>query len=190
MPLRTDYKLRPVEERDLDLVLSWRNSERVRRTMYADHIISVAEHRAWFERLQSSDRLQYLIFEHKGRPVGMVKIDDINRTNRTCYWGFYIGEEDTPKGTGSAMGFLALEHVFGTLGMGRVIGEVLAFNEGSIKFHRRLGFVEEGRFAGHVMRQGVCEDVVSFVLVDSVWQALRPQLEQKFFERQGERCGK
>ena len=43
--------LRMLEYRDLDLVLQWRNTDRIRKNMFSDHIISVDEHYQWFSSL-------------------------------------------------------------------------------------------------------------------------------------------
>src|SRR5258706_10234550 len=112
MPLRTECKLRPVQESDLDLILRWRNSKRISSQMYTDHIINQDEHRAWFANLKTQAWPLYLVFEWKQQPVGLVYFTDFDQTQNKCLWGFYLGEESTPPGVGSAMGFLGLEYIF------------------------------------------------------------------------------
>lgn len=41
-----EYSVRPLEEKDLRLVLDWRNSERVHSKMLTDHKITWEEHLA------------------------------------------------------------------------------------------------------------------------------------------------
>ena len=41
MPKPKDYQLRIMSESDLEMVLDWRNSDRVRQNMYTDCLISL-----------------------------------------------------------------------------------------------------------------------------------------------------
>lgn len=182
MPERGQCKLRPMTEADLGQVLEWRNSEHIRRAMYTDHVIAWDEHREWFKRVSTTKTSQHYVFEFAGRPLGVVNVTQLDRTNNKCVWGFYIGVADAPRGSGSAMGWLALEHIVEKLGFHKVVGEALADNEESIKYHRRLGFEEEGRLKEHVLKNGRYIDVVTFGLLDHKWRAARDALAARFFE--------
>lgn len=182
---RDEFTLRPIEERDLDMVLSWRNSERVRSFMYTDHIITPEEHRAWFERTRTAEFPATLIFEFRGTPTGLKSFSQIDRHNNRCYWGFYLGEAELPRGCGTVMGFLALEYIFEQHGFRKVCAEAFSFNEGSIKYHKRLGFSEEGRFAKHVLKEGVYQDIISFAIFRDDWLANKSALTAKVFREEG-----
>ena len=176
-----ECRLRRMEHTDLDMVLKWRNSERIRQAMYTDHVITHDEHYAWFERVTRNDMTMPFVFECQGRPLGVVNVGDIDRRNLRCMWGFYIGDENAPRGSGTAMGYLALEYLFEKEKFHRVMGEALVDNEASIKYHRRLGFVEEGRLIDHVVKNGRYTDVISFALIDRVWRAIRSDLAAMIF---------
>jgi len=180
---REDYSLRPLAEEDLERVLAWRNSERIRAGMYTDHVISPEEHRAWFERVRGEKRPPVMVFEHRGNPIGIVSISNRDDRNGRSYWGFYIGEAAAPRGSGTAMGFFGLEYIFETLNVRKLIGEAFSFNEASIRFHKKLGFSEEGRFAKHVLKKGLYEDVVSFALFREDWLRRKKDLEEACFGR-------
>jgi len=181
MPGRTDFALRPMTEADLELVLSWRNSKRIRDISYTDHVISMAEHRAWFVRTAQDKSSLHFIFEYTGRPIGVVNITKINHEDKSCTWGFYLGETNLPKGCGSAMGFFALECMFERMFMHDITGEAFAFNEESLAFHKRLGFVEESRKIGGIVKNGKSEDIIIMRLSKESWMKIKPQLEKKFF---------
>ncbi|GAX88911.1 UDP-4-amino-4,6-dideoxy-N-acetyl-beta-L-altrosamine N-acetyltransferase [Effusibacillus lacus] len=179
---REDCLIRGIEEQDLDLVLRWRNSERIRTHMYTDHLISPAEHRSWFERVKQGNGPICKIFEHKGIPLGVVNFTQIDRNHHRCQWGFYIGESDAPKGSGSAMGYLSLQFAFEEINLNKVCAEVFAFNSVSLGYHKKLGFVEEGRFLQHVFKNGVYEDIVVLAAFQKNWRDLNKQLEKLCFE--------
>ena len=178
---RVECRLRLLERSDLELVLRWRNSERIRQAMYTDHVIARDEHYAWFERVSRENVSMHFVFEYKSRPLGVVNVNGIDRRNNRCVWGFYIGEEEAPRGAGTAMGFLALDHLFENERFHRVIGEALADNEASIKYHRRLGFVDEGRLIEHVVKNGRYADVITFALLDRIWRSTKVELSATVF---------
>ncbi len=181
MPIREDYRLRSVEEKDLELVLKWRNSDRIRLNMYGDQIISMNEHISWFNRMVQNPSAEYLVFEFRLKPVGMVYFTDIDRNNEKCFWGFYLGEEVLPRGTGTIMGLLGMEYAFEALNIRKLCGEVFQFNTASIKFFQRLGFSEEGHFVKHILKSGNYEDIIFFSLFKECWQGKRVKLEEMVF---------
>ncbi len=181
MPCFEDFRLRPLEEADLEKMLEWRNSPRIMEVMFTDGPITAEEHRSWYERLKASDDSLCLVFEFLGRPAGVVNIVRIDRRNGRCCWGFYLGESALPGGSGTVMGVLALEYVFKSLGMRKLCGEVLAFNTRSISFHKKLGFTEEGRLTRHVLKNGKYEDVVVLALFSESWTAAGQKLKDAIF---------
>jgi UDP-4-amino-4,6-dideoxy-N-acetyl-beta-L-altrosamine N-acetyltransferase len=164
-----DYCLRKLKEQDREQILRWRNSDRIRANMYTDHIIAPTEHRIWFDRVTRDESVIYLLFEYRQRPTGLVYFTDIDRENGKCMWGFYLSETDLPRGSGTVMGYLAMNHIFEEKKMRKVCGEVLDFNAASQKFFKRLGFTEEGRLRQHVLKNGNYVDVVLFSLFSHAW---------------------
>lgn len=181
---REDCKLRAIQESDLAKLLEWRNSERIRSYMFTDHLISIEEHRAWFLRQASKETQTSLIFELDGKPMGVINLSEIDSYNNKCHWGFYIGETNTPKGCGLALGFLGLEYIFDTLQFRKLIGEAFAFNQSSIAFHKKLGFSTEGCLLMHFLKNGVYEDIVLFALFRDDWLHSKDALKKICFGRE------
>jgi len=137
--------------------------------MYNDHVITSTEHQSWFRENSSDESSCHLVFEYKDRPAGLTYLTDLDRRNGTCRWGFYLGERDLPRGSGTVMGYLSVEYAFRELNLRRVTGEVLSFNQASQKFFRRLGFTEEGRLRRHLVRGSEFIDVVLFGMLSDEW---------------------
>jgi len=169
-----------MQEIDLDRVLQWRNSDRIRWNMFSDHIISEEEHRLWFKQLIKEQNV-YLVFQFNDRPAGLVYFTDIDRHNNKCFWGFYLGETGLPKGTGLLMGYLGLEFVFNDLKIRKLCSEVFAFNSTSIKYHKKLGFVEEGLLVKHREKGGQYVDTVIFSLFSGIWEVNKKDVEKIIF---------
>ena len=58
-----DYSMRPIEERDLELLLNWRNSERIHSLMLTDHKITWEEHYQWFKKISEYEPKRNFVFE-------------------------------------------------------------------------------------------------------------------------------
>jgi UDP-4-amino-4,6-dideoxy-N-acetyl-beta-L-altrosamine N-acetyltransferase len=179
---RAYCRFRSLQEEDLPLVLQWRNSERIRANMYSDHLISLQEHKAWFEKINRDKSVICKIFEYEGIPLGVVNFTQFDKSSNRCSWGFYIGEEMAPKGSGMAMGYLALQHIFEEVNIYKLCAEVLTFNEKSLRYHKKLGFSEEGRFVNHVYKNEQYHDVIPFAHFFERWLLIKAELEERCFE--------
>lgn len=175
------YSIRPIEILDKDLILQWRNSDRVRSNMYNDHIISQEEHDAWFSRALVDTSAAYLVFTYEGRSIGFASFTNISNVHGRCNWAFYLGEEDVPRGCGSVMEYFALDYAFFSLKIRKLCCEVFTFNGGVIKLHEKFGFVQEGRFVEHYKKNERYEDVVSLAKFLSSWTNERPVFENRLF---------
>jgi UDP-4-amino-4,6-dideoxy-N-acetyl-beta-L-altrosamine N-acetyltransferase len=149
--------------------------------MYTDHVITMDEHREWFERLRKEPDPTFLVFEYKDKLIGVVNVTQIDRRNGKCYWGFYVGDPEAPRGSGTILGYFGLNYIFDVLKIRKLCAEAFAFNEASIRFHKRLGFVEEGLLARHVQKNGRYEDVISFALFADDWIVHKSRIEASCF---------
>lgn len=177
-----DCRLRPMAEEDRALVLSWRNQDRIRANMYSDHIITVDEHDRWFDRSLTDQSAVYRIFEYGDRPVGFVSFTEIDRVQCHAKWAFYLGETDTPRGSGAAMELLALDEAFGPVGIRKLNCEVFAFNGGVVRLHERFGFTREGVLAKARLKDGELQDIVCMARSADDWPSDRAALMASVFK--------
>ncbi|MHB8073704.1 UDP-4-amino-4,6-dideoxy-N-acetyl-beta-L-altrosamine N-acetyltransferase [Desulfosporosinus fructosivorans] len=177
-----DCFLRPLAEDDLELVLRWRNSDRVRMAMFDDSIISWINHLAWYKKTQENpDSSKHLIFMNQKIPLGVINVNRFDPIHGRCYWGFYVGEPKAPRGSGMVMGYLGLEYIFGELCIRKLCSEAFAFNEVSVNYHKRLGFLEEGVFLEHILKQGQYHDIVCLSHFRDRWMVTKTQIEKQCF---------
>lgn len=154
--------LRPLEKRDLEQVLHWRNHPDIRQYMYNQGIISPDEHLQWFIHTELNPLKHCFIFEKEQEPCGYISIDQYSWGN-IADWGFYIAP-DAPKGTGMALGKTAIDYCFNTLKLDKLHGEVIDYNTRSIDYHKRLGFTEEGLRKNYYRNHHRCYDILFFGL--------------------------
>ena len=176
--LASRWKLRPMEEADLLVVLTWRNKPSIRAAMYTEHEISLEEHNQWFCKTQQKGYCgRHFVFCCDDTPLGVVNFTAISQRHRRLNWGFYLGVEDAPRGSALLMGFLALQEAFERMNMHKVVGEVLEKNEKSFRYHQRLGFLQEGCLKEHIFKEKTGYlDVFCFGYLESHWQEMKGQL--------------
>lgn len=173
--------LRTIAPDELELMLSWRNAPRIRANMFTRHEISLEEHLAWWARIETRGDQRYFMYLHKSKPLGIVAFNGIDTANGNSSWAFYTAPE-APKGTGSRMGFLALEYVFNVLKLHKLCGEALAFNIPSINFHQKLGFKVEGILREQHRVDDAFVDSYSFGILMSEWQQGRGAMLEKLLK--------
>ncbi|MDR5903020.1 UDP-2,4-diacetamido-2,4,6-trideoxy-beta-L-altropyranose hydrolase [Halomonas icarae] len=167
---RVGYRrLRPMQEHDLEVVLAWRNHPDVRRHMYTQRLITLDEHRVWFERASQTPLRHLLIYEQNGEPLGFVNLTVVDSTAGRAEWGFYLAPE-APCGSGQGLGQSTLTYAFKTLGLHKLCGEVLADNQRSQRFHARLGFHREATLRDHFHDGTTYHDVIGFGLLADEWR--------------------
>lgn len=131
-----------MDANDLEQVLGWRNHAEVRRYMFDPRLIPLDEHCRWFEKASKDPARHLLVYEQHAVPAGFINIHPV-ASGGIAEWGFYAAP-GSPKGTGRSLGRTALRYAFEKVGLHKVCGRVLDFNERSLRLHLMLGFVQEG----------------------------------------------
>ncbi|RXZ78907.1 UDP-4-amino-4,6-dideoxy-N-acetyl-beta-L-altrosamine N-acetyltransferase [Paenibacillaceae bacterium] len=175
------YRLRAMAESDLEQVLAWRNSLRIRNHSYEDHMITMEEHLRWFAAMQQGTGKIQLIVDFDQTPIGAVNFTPVDIHGR-CFWGIYLGDTEAPRGSALRIGYLGLRYAFELRGVRKLIAEILHFNIASLKFHAKLGFQEEGRFIWHVAKNDGYADVVTTALFQENWLAGKQDWEQLYLK--------
>lgn len=170
--------LRAIKAEEVECMLFWRNAPSVRANMYTKHEISLTEHLAWWGRIQTCSDQKYFMYEYKGTPFGIVAFNGIDENNQNSSWAFYASPE-APKGTGSRMEYLALEHAFSVIRLHKLCCEVLAFNTPVIRLHEKFGFKVEGILREQHKMDDTFVDIHRLGMLASEWTAKRDQMLSK-----------
>ncbi|MGE7601566.1 UDP-4-amino-4,6-dideoxy-N-acetyl-beta-L-altrosamine N-acetyltransferase [Peribacillus sp. NPDC097675] len=175
-----DYQLIALSKEDREQIYRWRNMEHIRMNMYNHQRIPHDDHCRWFEDILKEQMEYYRLFIYQEKPLGLVSFKKCSQQMLTCVWGFYIGEIHAPKGAGTIMGYLGLEYAFHTLGMKKIIAEVLSNNNKSEGLHRKLGFKHDNRLEDTFIREGQSIDVNSFSIIREDWEKYKGTLKMNF----------
>ena len=174
-------QVRQATQADSQMIWQWRNHVDVRRWMFGQDEIALADHEKWYGKQLDRANVHLLIFEVAGEPMGLVNVTQMtvdkyqtlqlanthapNPNEKTASWGFYLSP-NSPKGQGLgfALGVLAIAQIFNTTDIGKITAQVLAYNTASLALHRKLGFSETGVLKQHFGVGDKVYDVVEFEL--------------------------
>ncbi|WP_201576181.1 UDP-4-amino-4,6-dideoxy-N-acetyl-beta-L-altrosamine N-acetyltransferase [Psychrobacter sp. H8-1] len=164
-------KLRPVVDRDIDMIFEWRNREEIRINMYNHEKIPYENHRKWFASIATNKTNQYFIYEQEQKPLGLVSFNNIDRDNSFASWAFYSADLST-RGLGSEMERLALKYAFEDLKLNKLYCEVLDFNFPVVRFHQKHGFKLEGVKRQHYKRGDSFYDVYQLAILKKDYEEI------------------
>ena len=176
--------LRQIREDEVELMLEWRNAPSVRMHMYNQDEIPRQIHFDWWERTKQQDDCQYFMYENDQTPLGIVAFNSINRKQANSSWAFYAAT-DAPRGTGSQMEFLALDHAFGVLNLHKLHCEVLSSNRAVVRLHEKFGFRIEGVFREQFFLREEFIDIIRLGILRAEWDAARPRLLETLSRHKG-----
>jgi UDP-4-amino-4,6-dideoxy-N-acetyl-beta-L-altrosamine N-acetyltransferase len=165
-------RLRGIGEADVEPMRQWRNAAGVRANMFTRHEIGVDEHAAWWARTRARADQAYFVYEHDGVACGIGALNGIDTGSRNTAWALYAAP-GAPRGTGSCIGALLLDHAFGALALNKVYCEAFAFNRVAVALYHRLGFVTEGTFREQHDYDGRLVDVLRLGILAREWAAGR-----------------
>ena len=78
-----------------------------------------------------------------------------------------------------------MNYIFEVMKIRKLCAEAFAFNSASVNFHKRLGFIEEGRLVKHILKNGRYEDIISFALFEEDWVRHRSRVEELYLGKGG-----
>jgi phosphinothricin acetyltransferase len=157
--------IRDATEDDLETILALNNRlVPVDATVWTERLETVEERRAWFEHKQA-DGWPVVVADLDGRVVGFATCGEFR--DNAKWEGYRFTAELTihvdPACHGNGVGrslMAALVERARAAGLHTLIAAVDGANEGSIRFHERLGFVETARMPELGFKFGRWHDLV------------------------------
>lgn len=173
--------LRPVLERDLPFITSWINDPEVTQFLAAHMPMMEAEERRWFENLPNRKPHDIVVaIEVDGVFIGTMGLHGIDFKHRRATTGALIGNRAYwGKGYGSEAKMLLLDYAFNELGLHKICSSVIAFNERSIRYSLKCGYVQEARLRDHHFAKGKYWDEVRLAVFRKHWLPLWQAFKKK-----------
>ncbi len=162
--------LRPVEERDLDVLARWRNDPANRRFVFTPFLINPGGQKKWYEALLTNhDKVLFMVDNLEGKTVGMIGADHIDWRNQECEGGpiVFDPEERSHGYAEEAIGML-IDYCFHELNMHRMYAHCYPFNK-VVEMMTWYGFQQEGVLRQAVFTEGHFCDKVILGLLREEW---------------------
>ena len=120
-----------------ELVLKWRNDERIRKWMFSTELISLENHLSYIESLSSKKDRVYFLVKKNSLPIGVIDFTEI--TTSSAHIGLYSNPDI--KGVGSLIMKEIVNYGFEKLKVKKLISEVFETNSKAIKLYERFDFM-------------------------------------------------
>jgi [ribosomal protein S5]-alanine N-acetyltransferase len=165
-------KLRALLISDLDTILEWALDQEFCLANGWNFPNDPERLRAHWTRIitEPQDDFQRCAIEGKGSLLGYTDLALIDWQEQRASFGIALARANWGKGIAETAGALLLEHAFMTLNLTRIVAEVHASNERSLRLMTRLGFVREGTLRQHETYRGQKRDVILFGLLQNEYQ--------------------
>lgn len=160
--------LRPITMADTNLIVKWRNTERVRSNFIYQALFTKEGHENWMRtKVAAGEVIQFIICEkEKDRPVGSVYFRDIDPENKKAEYGIFIGEADAAgKGIGSETARLAVAYAKDVMKLHKLMLRVFADNIGAVKSYENAGFVREACLKDEYLQNGRYRDLLLMAVI-------------------------
>lgn len=143
--------LRLVEERDLPMLLEWRNRDAARVWFKTSGILTMEGHQAWFSRYSENDDDFFFIAEVDDLPVAQCAIYGIDLEHGSAEVGrFLIAPGCSGAGHVTRACTQIVRFAGDKLHLSYLFLEVMENNARAIRLYERCGFREESRSDGSV----------------------------------------
>lgn len=177
MMILGDYSIRPIEDKDLKMLLEWRNSERIHVMMLTDHIITWEEHQKWFRQVERYNPKRNFIFEYKGEPIGYIGYSNYDEIAKKCSPGVYLGNYDVaPIEAGLYLMYMTVWYAFEELHMDRVETFIFKQNKKAIKINSFVGYKIDTSKSTFFSKNGQNQEVLFLVLTKDDWIVKKKEL--------------
>ena len=174
-----DVLLRPFKRSDISFFLKWFNDPEV--VQYLDMHLPMTEmfEEKFIEELGTTRARSDVLFVIEAKegastkPIGNCGLHGIDSKDRNALFGIIIGEKDYwSKGYGVEAARLLINYGFEQLNLHRISSAAVAFNERSLKLHKKLGFREEGCLRQAMFKNGQYHDRLEFGILREEWKGL------------------
>jgi len=160
----TGIRLRHVEEKDLELLVKWRNDPENNKWFFNIRPLAMETQKQWLEKVSADNSRKFFIIEvlsENFRQVGTIGLYDIDYDHKCAEFGnFLIGEEkDRGKGYTKEAFRLLVDHAFFDLGLNKLYLYVFTHNHVARVFYWKNGFIKEGILRNAKFKNGRYMDV-------------------------------
>lgn len=174
--------LRPIIEDDIPKFFIWMNDPEVTKFNTRSLPVSMKQEVEWFQRnCDDARKINLAIVDAQtNNLIGSMGMHGINHVSGTATTGAIIGNKEYwGKGYGGEAKMLFLHFAFYGLNLRKIYSEVLCFNERSINYSLKCGYVKEAILPNDIYKDGKYWDKVILAVYRSQWEKLWVEFSKK-----------
>lgn len=169
---------RTLEREDLEINRRMRNDSSTWPNLTHGEFLMPADQERWFAAMSGVSGRMFLVACDQDHPfVGIVRMDELDRQNRSLRVGADVLPELRRRGYGTRIYRALLRYAFDELGMHRVWLCVLDTNTAGIGLYQKVGFQIEGTYREHVWRAGAWHDYIVMSILEHEYRRLLTESE-------------
>lgn len=152
------------------------DTETQRRYDYIDFPVAASEFGKRIEKYMEGgmfgDDFMFVMETKEGERAGFVITFDCDRRMGTFKYGLFLLDRFKGMGYGTEAVKIMLNYYFNELRYNKVNVYIYDYNEPSIKFHEKLGFIKEGRLRQMAYSNGKYHDIIFYGMLKDEFDKL------------------
>jgi RimJ/RimL family protein N-acetyltransferase len=180
MPLPNTYllndnriRLTAIRDDDLSTLKQWYKDADFARHYDSGPVRPRADWSDWLKEIREDKNSVYFAIRRldTSEMIGIVDVGGIQWTHRTAFIGLAIGDPaNRRQGYGRAAMQLVTRYAFHELNLRRLCLTVFSYNTPAITLYESLGWVHEGTYREHLVRDGQVYDMLLYGLLAREWE--------------------
>lgn len=172
-----------LREEDLEMVMDWRMRPYITKYMNTDPVLTIDKQRQWFENLKDRNDQIHWIIRLDEKPIGLINVVGIDRTNSRCSWGYYIAEKEARSlRLAMYLEWSLYDYVFDVLKLHKLCNETFVENKQVVKLHIMCGGREDGVMRHHICKNGTYHDISVGSIMAEEWFEKRKNTKYQRFD--------
>ncbi|MDR0964717.1 MAG: UDP-4-amino-4,6-dideoxy-N-acetyl-beta-L-altrosamine N-acetyltransferase [Clostridium sp.] len=171
-----------IRESHLQQLMDWRMRPDITQYMYTDPHLTLEGQKKWLEKITQDLTRKDFVISVNQTPAGYLNITDIDKVNKRCNWGWFIGDESVKSlQLAVRLEWNLCDYVFYTLGMNKLCNETFVENRFVVHLHKLCGCTQEGILRQHICKNGVYYDVSVGSILAKEWAQKRSACQYEVF---------
>lgn len=160
-------------ESDAALILEWRTRPDITKHMLTDVPHDLDRHLQWFRHCSTRDDYMHRLMCVDEHPVGYVSVTVTHTDWGIGSLGVFVGDDRGRHGDAPLNFAYMLNHAFFTLGLRKIVNQIMGSNDRLLKGQPMLGYRPVGVLKEQVVKNGRVEDLHIFEMLRGEWIAKR-----------------
>lgn len=141
------------------------NNPEVRRNLAKRFPMNTAVVTEWIDEEYRKRNVTLLIVDKASdNPAGFIRLSDFNWPNQRAELSIALLPEFQGSGFGTEATKNLIKYAFDNLGLRKITLEVYEFNKIGVKMYDAIGFIKEGHYKDHSLKDGKFHDLLFMTL--------------------------